>query len=310
MKTLKLLTSALVFAMLCSFTPASIKFEYVFKPGDQYEWTQTTKQIIKQNIMGTDQVIENNIVGVIVLKVSTVTAGGATVEAQYKSLSMRMKMPGSTAEQVMDSQGDTAKAENKIMKALVEKPFTLTISKLGVIEKIDGEENLWSDFSSLKLSEQQIQSMKASLEQNLNEASLKSSFEMIFINYPDKKIKTGDSWKTKTVAGSNFPLVTENNWTFTNLAGDVATVSGAGIISTSDKEKIVSLPSNMKSKFDLGGTQKTTSTINTKTGWSSEIIIASEIKGTMKLLAGGMIPQDMDIPMQIITDTNCKLIKK
>jgi len=306
MKKLKHLTLIVFILCFYSFSSAQVKLEYVFRTGDTYEWTQTAKQIIKQNIMGTDQIVENNINSTLILKVVSINSTGASLACEYTNLSMSMKMPGGAPPQSLESSGDTSKLENKVMRALLNKPFTIAITKMGVIEKIEGEENLWSGFASLGLSEQQKSTMKATLEQMLNEGSLKSSFAMLFVTYPDKKIKIGDSWKTRNDLGSTLPLTVDNTWVLT----DATKIAGDGVFTTTQKEKIVSLPNGIKAKFDLSGTQKTLTTYDPKTGWASEIVVNSTINGKMFLLAGGMIPQDMEVPMEILSESKSIVIKK
>ncbi len=308
MKALNLL---IILSLCCSFTiaPKEVKLEYSFKVGDRYEWSQVTHQTIKQIVMGNEQIVENDIKGSIILKIATITATGAKIETQYTNLSMAMKLPAGMPEQSYNSAGDSSKMQNKVMKALMNKPFMVSITKQGVIESIEGMENLWSDLSKLGLSEQEKTTMRSSLEQSLSESSLRTSFEMVLINYPDKKIKVNDTWTSKTGMGSSFPLETLNTWSLSALVSETATISADGVISTTDKQKTVSLPNGIKSNFDLTGSQKITSSINVKSGWPSVVKINSEIKGNMKLLAGGMIPQDMDVPMTIITESNFTIQK-
>jgi hypothetical protein len=308
---MKNFTLILLLIIASSFVaPKTVQLEYRFTAGDQYEWIMDSKQTIKQNIMGTDQVYESAIKGSLLLNVVSVTNTDAKVEAQYISLSMETKMPVGMGSQLLDSKGDTSKIENKIMKSLTNKTFTLIITKHGIIQKVEGEENLWSDFSSLGVNNQQITALKSNLEQNLNEGAIKASFETIFIAYPDKKIATGETWKNKSQGASMLPVETENTWTLGALTAEEAKISADGITSTVDKQKVISLPNEMKCTFDLSGTQKLSSTVTLKTGWASAVTIHAEQKGKMNLLAGGMIPQDMEIPMEITNDSAFKIVKK
>ena len=62
MKSLRLVFP--VFVLLAfSFPPADVKLQYEFKVGDEYLWSQSTKQTVKQSIMGMDQTMTNDISG-------------------------------------------------------------------------------------------------------------------------------------------------------------------------------------------------------------------------------------------------------
>jgi hypothetical protein len=66
----------------------------------------------------------------------------------------------------------------------------------------------------------------------------------------------------------------------------------------------------MKTKSDLSGRQMTKSKVDIKTGWPVELKALSEIKGTMILLAGGPIPEDMTVPMEITSESTFTIVKK
>jgi hypothetical protein len=66
----------------------------------------------------------------------------------------------------------------------------------------------------------------------------------------------------------------------------------------------------MKAKMDLQGKQATKNTINAKTGWPNTVETLSELKGKMILLAGGPIPEDMEVPMEIVTESKTTITKK
>ena len=102
----------------------------------------------------------------------------------------------------------------------------------------------------------------------------------------------------------------ENTWSLTNADKDHATISGDGHLTTIDKEKVNNLVNGMRSKSDLSGTQKTTSQVDLKSGWPKEVKILSDINGKLTLLAGGLIPQDMDVPMTVKIETNYTISKK
>ena len=70
------------------------------------------------------------------------------------------------------------------------------------------------------------------------------------------------------------------------------------------------LPGGLKAKTALSGKQAMKSKIDVKSGWPTKMDVLSELKGTMTLLAGGMIPEDMDVPMEILSETSYTITKK
>ena len=106
-----------VLALLLAFgftMPPNVKLEYKFKPGDAYSWSQTTKQTIKQSVMGMDQNVETFVEGETELKVTELTSTGAKIETRFKKLKNRVKSP--MGETVMDSEGNGETTENKSLE--------------------------------------------------------------------------------------------------------------------------------------------------------------------------------------------------
>lgn len=307
MKKTRLLLLAFV-AFAFTNPPADVKLEYVFKVGDEYTWVQSTKQSIKQSIMGMDQNVQNDYDGEFKLKVAELTSTGAKIETQFTKLKNTMASPqGNT---VMDSEGSPDKMEDKIFKSLMNKPFFIFMNKSGKVEKLENIENIWSGLKDLDLDEAAQAAMKQSLEQLMGESALKGSFEQAFVSYPDKKVKQGDTWKVQTSPPMNFPITVENTWTLAKMTGNVANLTADGVYTTNDKSQTITLPGGFKAKVDLNGKQAMKSTVDSKTGWPSKLDVISELKGKMVLLAGGQIPEDMDIPMEILSETSFSITKK
>src|SRR5262245_17887972 len=125
------------FILLTAFTyPAKpIKLEYAFKVGDQYEMKQVSTQNIKQDIPGMGEVkIEVAVDGSMLFKIAEVTATGAKIETSYTSLKMVTKNPFA-GNQTLDSNGPDDAVQNKVVKAMLAKPFFVYMTRQGVIEK-------------------------------------------------------------------------------------------------------------------------------------------------------------------------------
>lgn len=307
MKTISLI-SFVFLAFGFSLYPSAVKLEYVYKVGDEYVMSQTTKQVLKQTIMGTEQKGENEYSGDMKLRVMELTADGAKIEMQF--LKLRSKSVTVLGEVVLNSEGDSEQVQNKMVKAMMNKPFTITANKSGEITKVEGADNLWSDMASLKLDEQSVATAKQTLQQFMANDALRSNIEQSMVRYSDNKVREGDKWSSKTELPMDFPIKVDNSWRLISLSGGTAKVDADGIFTTTDKEKTIELPNGIKAKVDLNGAQQMKSSINVKTGWATDLLIHSELKGKMVLLAGGMLPTDMDVPMEIVTDTSYKITKK
>jgi hypothetical protein len=307
---MKIITSLLVLVATVAFTvpPADVKLQYQFKKGEQYLWTQDTKQTIKQSVLSMEQNSENVYQSEFLVKVAEVTSTGARLEVAYTMLKNMSKTP--MGENSMDSGGDADKMENKIFQSLLNRPFIIVITKTGSVEKIENADNLWGGFKDLDIDDQKKKVIQESLQMMLGEESLKSNFQSAFVPYPDKKVKEGEKWTVSHNVVANFAMAIENTWSIVSLSSSVTNLYADGLYSTTDKEKTFNLPGGIKAKSDLSGKQAVKSTVNTKTGWPSKQELIVELKGTMTLLAGGMIPQDMEVPMEILSETTYTITKK
>lgn len=304
------ITHVLVILALTAFTTVDkpVKLQYTFNVGDEYDWVQSTNQLIHQDLPGMAQEIKSAIQATTHLKVVELTNTGAKLEIEYTKLSSQMKMP--MGELVMDSEAENPNNESKLLKALTGKKFYFYMTRNGAIEKIENAENLWSDLSSAGVDQSAEAMMKETMEKTFGADALKGNLETALCYYPDNKVKEGDTWKRSTTASLNFPLQVETTWKLEGLSGAVASVSGESAVVTADKEKVTDLPNGLKTKFDLTGNQRVNGNVNVKEGWPSELNISSDLKGSMTLLAGGPIPNDMNIPMEIHTESTFRFVKK
>ena len=307
MKTLSLI-SFIFLAFGFTHYPSALKLEYVFKVGDEYMMSQNTKQVLKQIIMGTEQKGENEYIGDMTMKVKEVTSDGAKIEVQF--IRLKSKSVTVLGEVLMNSEGNADQIQNKMLKGMMNKPFTVTANISGQIVAVEGAENLWADLSSMNLDDNAAATAKKTLEQFMDDSALKSNIEQAMVRYSDSKVKEGDKWNSMTQLPMDFPIKVDNSWSLISVSGSIAKVNADGIFTTTDKERTIDLPNGIKAKVDLNGAQQLKSTVNVKTGWATDLMIHSELKGKMVLLAGGMLPENMDVPMEIVTDTSYKITKK
>jgi hypothetical protein len=303
---------SLLAVMAFTVPPKDIKLQYVFKVGDQYALTENTKQTIKQSIpaMG-DVTVEVAAESVLALKIAVLTATGAKIEAHYEKMTINTKLPMGQGDMNIDSDGAADNPQNKVVKSMMNKMFSFTITKQGVIEKVEGLDNLFSDFESLGLDDATINTFKEQFEQSMNESSMKATLGQSLISYSDKKVKIGDTWRT-TTSGQVLSVPTQiaQTWSLKATEAAKATVHADGAVASTDKDKVMNLPNGIKSKLAASGKQKLVASVNPKTGWPTDVKVNSEVKGIMTLLAGGMIPADMDVPIETVAESVHKIVKR
>jgi len=286
----------------------SVRLAYTFKIGEVYTMTQRSHQTVKQFIMGIEQPGENVYAGEMELKVISLTETGARLQAQFIRLKHASK--SMMGEQIMDSEGSEETAQNSVFRAMMRKSFFIVLNSSGKVENVEGHENLWAGVAAIGLDDDTEARLKESLNQMLTKNALKSNIEQALVYYSEKRVKPGDSWRSTGGFPMGFPIQIDNAWSLATLDAASANVNAEGIYTTTDKEKVITLVNGLKAKVDLTGTQSTKASVNIKTGWPSELKIVSSLKGTMTLLAGGMLPMDMELPMEISGETSYTFVRK
>jgi hypothetical protein len=284
------------------------KLQYSFKKGDTYEWSQSSS--VKQHIAGPgfDQNNESTIKADALMKISELTAKGAKLEMEYTKVSVNIPQ----ASLQMDSEGDTTKnLPNKIVQAMKGKKFFFTLTKDGTVESVENTENLWAGLTAANgFKEAQVTPFKQSLENSFGKNSIKSNLEAGMIKYPEQKIKVGLTWNTKNEIASPIPLKTENVWTLESAEDPAAVIVGDGQIATTDTTKVITLPQGIKTTTNFKGRRVAKSHVNLNTGWPETCKTYAEQKGSMNLQAGGQIPEDMKMQMEVNIESEYAIKKK
>lgn len=286
------------------------KLQYSFKKGDTYEWSQSTS--VKQHIAGVgfDQNIELMVKANALMKVVELTPKGAKFEMEYTKLSSSNNSPQGNIQ--MDSEGDTAKNfPNKIMQAMKGKKFNFSLTKDGTVESIQNEENLWAGLTMANgFKEAQVAQYKQGLQNSFGKSSIIGSLEIVMVKYPEHKIKVGLNWNSKNETGAPIPLKTDNVWTLESAEDPAAVVVGDGQIATTDTTKVITLPQGFRATTNFKGRRVVKSHVNLVTGWPETSKAYAEQKGFMVLLAGGQIPDDMKMDMEVKVDSEYTIKKK
>ena len=309
MKKLFLVSVLVAGISVLALAQKEYKLQYSFKKGDTYQWSQSAS--VKQHIAGPgfDQNIETTVTANALIKIVEVNSKGAKFEMEYTKL---LYTNGPPANIQMDSEGDTTKnLPNKIMQAMKGKKFNFTLTKDGTIESIENSENLWAGLTAANgFKEAQVAPLKQALENSFGKNSIKSSLEAAMVKYPEQKIKVGLTWNSKNETGAPIPLKTENVWTLESAEDPAAVVVGDGQIATTDTTKVITLPQGFKATTNFKGRRVVKSHVNLATGWPETCKAYAEQKGSMVLLAGGQIPEDMKMQMEVNVESEYTIKKK
>lgn len=301
---------AVVFAFVKFVAPPAKEFSLVYnvRKGDRIELHQKTEQEIVQKIMGMDQKGSNSYDGLIAMQV--LSAGGSEIRLEAKLTRLKTHMQNFMNETLIDSDGSADVAANRIVQAMMNKPFYVTISTTGKIIKVEDVDTLWAGVDKLDISEDEKTRVKSAIGQMINESSFKNGLGQAFLTYAGKPVHLQEEWTTQGGIPAEFPVRSDNKWFVESATGTHAVVKGNGTFKTFDKDKVVTLPGDLKAKVNLAGSQEVVGSSLIKTGVPAQVVVDGSLSGTIMLLAGGLLPVDLEIPIAIKTHTEYSFLRK
>ncbi len=303
-KTVILLLSALLTS--AAFSQSKHKIELNLKPAQSFKIYSVTNQDITQTIMGNDQNIKTRMAGTMTYTVKEKLSDSYLLNVSVDSISLAINSPYITmtfSSNKKDTEGDYF---SQALAGITGLSFELKLSKYGEIEEFKGiEDSLNSLISGLGVPEQNIEQLKGQLGQAFGDEAFKGSFETTFMIYPEKAVKTGESWKNKIELNTGINIILQNTWTLKESKNNQYVIDENSAIATKDTVSVTQL-NGMPAKTNLTGNQTATYNLDSKTG----LIISGEsnstIKGVIYIQKNPQVPNGIDVPMKIITKATYK----
>jgi len=280
--------------LTCGMTVAQKKLEYNLSVGDNFTVQQEAKQVITQDLNGVDQIIENDLMGVMHFKVVDKTNDSYTLEMTFKRLKMLMSSPtlGELSNSDTES-ADSSDVANMLFKGILNIPVTMVMDKTGKIKSVTGGDKLIANmFTSAGIDQPEIiAESKKQMEKQFGSAALSNSFEQMTYFYTSTAVAVGDEW-TNSFSGD---LSAKNSWSLMEVTNDALKIKGkASTTMSSIDENII---------MTLSGSQQTTINADPSNGWFREIIVTGENSGNTLFQA-----QNMTIPTIVKSTITYKIL--
>ncbi|RAJ12480.1 hypothetical protein LV92_01715 [Arenibacter echinorum] len=262
---------------------AQTTLQYHLKKGDVFKVKQDAEQIITQELDGATHEITNHINGILEFKVLGELNNGYEVALTFKDLNLKMtssiqgELMNVKAKEVID-----ADMQSKVFNTILNNPVKMVLAKTGDILKVQGGDSLVSKMARASGLEDEfsINMMKKSLENEFGSEALSNSYKQMTFIYPDKKVNVNDIWENVY----NGKLKTTNVWTLKSIEDNKAKISG--------KAAVLMDVTDANTVMKLSGTQTTTLTADTNTGFIIHMLVEGISTGisTMTQMGGQEIP--------------------
>lgn len=282
-------------AILLSYTAYGQKaYTLKFNPanGSKYDVITSMKTKTFQNVMGQD--IEFNMDYDINMSYNISAEGvNKKLHMTYDRLKMKMDAMGQVVN--MDSDDpDSSNIASKAFKALRGQTIGVILDPGGKVVKVEGSEEI---LQKLGEDEMQRQTMKGVL----GEDAIQSLVEQSFGSYPDKPVKTGDSWESMVILKSPYIITATSTYTLTKVEGKKAFIHTVSNLKTDSTSRLTT--NGIEMDLDLTGDVLGETEIDIETGMPLITTIRQTLKGNLEV-------QGQKIPMASNIDTRITVTKK
>jgi len=271
--------------------------------GNTYYLSTTAKLEINQNINGQEQDITTTITAKMAHKILSVKDSIYVMEITYQRMAMQMAIAGQNLDFNTDKK-DTTDLMSSIMASLINKPFTVDITKTGKIKAIHNIENIYSGMFDKfpKITDAQKAQFKTQMEQSFGEKTFKGNLEEAFAVFPASPVTKNDKWVVDTKLESVLTVDIKTTFTLADITSDTYVLHGDAVIQpgANDDYKEVN---GMPMKFTgVTGTTTTDVKLDKTSGWVTESKAIKKIEATVDIKDNTKVPGGLTFPMTITAD--------
>ena len=270
--------------------------------GNTYYTVSTVTSSILQSYNGQDVNVAVDMTSKTAYNITDVKDTIYTMQVSYANITMKIVSPNGTVEMNSDKK-DNADLSSSFLSAMINKPFSVTITKSGrVLEVKNIETIINSIFTSMpQIDETQKAQLKAQFMQSFGESAFKGNLEQTLAIYPSIKVSKGDSWVINTTLQSVMAANISTTYQLQDVTDAYYQIHGDAKITTASDGKVSQI-NGMPVKYDLNGTLTSDIKADRKTGWVIEEKLKQDVSGTIDIQDNPKIPGGMKVPMKIHSD--------
>ena len=258
----------------------------------------SSKSDIFQNYNGMEMNMEILIQSDISYTVDEIVNDNYTLSVKYTGMSMTMNTPMGASE--FDSESENEEdIVSSILKEMVNKPFTIILSKTGKVVEVKELESMYSGvFDKLSsLPAQQQQQMESQIRQAYGKEAFKGNIEMVMSIFPGNEVAVGETWTEKTNIESGMSAVAISSYKLSEINPDYILITGESEIK-SENDKFVDT-NGIPVKYDLSGDVISKVKVDPDTRWIIEATVEQNIEGKIYIRPNQQVEEAMEVPMEV-----------
>jgi len=224
------------------------------------------------------------------------------LEVNYKNVGMKMQAPGGSNMEYNSSNKDATDIASQVLYAMVDKPFTVTLSKNGRVIAVHDVEKMMDDvFKNIKTDSTQLQQFRKQFMQSFGEKAFKSNLDETFAIYPGVKVAKNDKWTVNTQLQSVMETNVNATYQLMDITPDSYIIHGEARLTTANNGSVAQM-GGMPIKYNLAGTTVSDIKADKVTGWITESKQKEEISGNISIQDNPKMPGGMQMPMSVHAD--------
>ena len=295
-------TVCLLFAVIIQCKAQKVKPALNLTKGNTYYMVSTATSSVSQSLGGRQNKIGLTLSFKMAFKVTAAMDSVYIMEASYQSLNMIIQTPSGMIE--MDSRKkDSLDLASSIVRAMMNKPFYVTLTKRGKVLSVDKVENMiegvFDSFPDIDAAKK-VQ-MKTQFIQTFGAKAFKGNLEIGTAIFPAVPVIKNDSWVVTTSLESVATAKMRTIYQLIDFTKEYYELHGEGTITT-DNNASATMMNGLPVKYNLTGTMLSDIKADKTTGWISELRIKQLINGNIEVQDNPKIPGGMIVPMIISTD--------
>ena len=270
--------------------------------GNTYYTVSTVSSSVQQSYNGQDVTIAIDMTAKTAFNVTDIKDTIYTMQVSYASIAMKIASPNGTVEMNSDKK-DNADLSSSFLSAMVNKPFSVTISKSGKVLEVKNIETIINSiFTTLpQMDDTQKAQLKGQFMQSFGETAFKGNLEQTLAIYPSIKVAKGGSWIINTTLQSVMSANIATTYQLQDVTDTYYQIHGDARITTANAGQ-TSQVNGMPVKYDLSGTLTSDIKADKKTGWVIEEKLKQDVSGNIDIQDNPKIPGGMKVPMKIHSD--------
>ena len=307
MRSFRIVILMVVGMTLCGSTASAVELRLQLEEGKTYYQRMKADQQMEQEVMGGEQTVRHEVGSGLKMEVLDVDAqGNMRLRNTYNWALFKQSGPMSSVDYDSARQPGQVPVGAEGFAALLGQGYTITLSPQGKVLDVNGVEELQQAVQDELPAGVAGTPMMNALQPYISEQGISELAKATFAIYPANEVGPGDSWTQELTVAVGPEMMVESKWMLRELEGGVAVIDGTSTMKSNPKAPPMDA-GQMKVKFDLSGSDRSTTRIAEATGLILSTVSEQTLSGQIHVVATPDSPPMMTIPIQIETSATTEM---